>query len=44
MLVRRDDPVRAARHFNWLVTSIPLNQVMLRGDADQFTAADDELR
>lgn len=39
-LLRMDDPVRAAHHFNWLVTSIPLNQVMLCGDTPQFTAAD----
>jgi TetR/AcrR family transcriptional regulator, mexJK operon transcriptional repressor len=39
-LLRLDDPVRAAHHFNWLVTSIPLNQIMLCGDAEQFTAAD----
>ena len=39
-LLRLDDPVRAAHHFNWLVTSIPLNQVMLCGDTEQFTAAD----
>jgi TetR/AcrR family transcriptional regulator, mexJK operon transcriptional repressor len=39
-LLRLDDPVRAAHHFNWLVTSIPLNQVMLAGDTEQFTAAD----
>jgi TetR/AcrR family transcriptional regulator, mexJK operon transcriptional repressor len=39
-LQRLDDPLRAANHFNWLVTSIPLNQVMLCGDADRFTAAD----
>jgi TetR/AcrR family transcriptional repressor of mexJK operon len=39
-LLRPDDPVRAAHHFNWLVTSIPLNQVMLCGDTPQFTTAD----
>jgi len=39
-LLRLDDPLRAANHFTWLVTSIPLNQVMLCGDGEQFTAAD----
>jgi TetR/AcrR family transcriptional repressor of mexJK operon len=39
-LLRLDDPVRAAHQFNWLVTSIPLNQVMLCGDTEQFTVAD----
>jgi TetR/AcrR family transcriptional repressor of mexJK operon len=31
-LLRVDDPVLAAAHFNWLVMSIPLNQAMLCGD------------
>jgi TetR/AcrR family transcriptional regulator, mexJK operon transcriptional repressor len=39
-LLRLDDPVRAAHYFNWLVTSVPLNQVMLCGDTVQFTTAD----
>jgi len=29
-----EDPQLAAEHFNWLVISIPLNQVMLCGDAE----------
>ena len=32
-LLRIDDAVAAASHFNWLVTSQPLNQAMLLGDA-----------
>jgi len=39
-LLRLDDPLLAASHFNWLVVSIPLNQVVLCGDDAQFTAAD----
>jgi AcrR family transcriptional regulator len=31
--LRLDDPHLAAEHFNWLVMSIPLNRVMLCGDA-----------
>jgi TetR/AcrR family transcriptional repressor of mexJK operon len=38
--LRLDDPLLAAHHFNWLVISIPLNQVMLCGDDERFTAAD----
>jgi TetR/AcrR family transcriptional repressor of mexJK operon len=30
--LRLDDPLLAAAHFNWLVMSIPLNQVMFFGD------------
>jgi TetR/AcrR family transcriptional repressor of mexJK operon len=39
-LLRLDDPGTAAAHFNWLVTSIPLNQVMLCGDAGRPTPAE----
>ena len=39
-LLRLDDPLAAAHHFNWLITSVPLNQVMLCGSAVRFTAAD----
>lgn len=30
----------AAAHFNWLVVSIPMNEVMLTGDHERFTAAE----
>jgi TetR/AcrR family transcriptional regulator, mexJK operon transcriptional repressor len=33
-MLRLQDPRLAAEHFNWLVMSAPLNQVMLRGDAE----------
>jgi TetR/AcrR family transcriptional repressor of mexJK operon len=39
-LLRLDDPLAAAHQFNWLITSVPLNQVMLCGSAVRFTAAD----
>jgi TetR/AcrR family transcriptional repressor of mexJK operon len=39
-LLRLDDPLTAASQFNWLITSIPLNQVMLCGDAGRFTTAE----
>jgi len=39
-LLRLDDPLIAANHFNWLILSIPLNQVMLCGDDERFTAAE----
>jgi TetR/AcrR family transcriptional repressor of mexJK operon len=38
--LRLDDPHLAAEHFNWLVMSIPLNQVMLCGDAGRPGPAD----
>jgi hypothetical protein len=38
--LRTPDPQLAAAHFNWLVTSIPLNQVMLCGDAGRATTAE----
>jgi TetR/AcrR family transcriptional regulator, mexJK operon transcriptional repressor len=31
------DPSLAAAHFNWLVTSIPLNQPMLLGEDEPAT-------
>ena len=39
-LLRLEDPLLAASQFNWLITSIPLNQVMLCGDAGRFTTAE----
>lgn len=33
-LLRLDDPVLAAQHFNWLILSIPLNEAMARPVAD----------
>lgn len=36
-LLTIDDPQLAAAHFNWLVMSIPLNRVMLRGTAEAFS-------
>jgi TetR/AcrR family transcriptional repressor of mexJK operon len=39
-LLRLDDAVLAAEHFNWLVMSIPLNQAMLLGDDEPRTDAD----
>jgi AcrR family transcriptional regulator len=37
-LLRVDDPLLAAQHFNWLVLSIPLNEAMFRGSDTRFTA------
>lgn len=31
-LLRLNDPILAAEHFNWLVMSVPLNRAMLLGD------------
>lgn len=39
-LLRLEDPLMAAHQFNWLITSVPLNQVMLCGSAVRFSAAD----
>ena len=39
-LLRLDDPLAAAHQLNWLITSVPLNQVMLCGKAVRFTAAE----
>jgi AcrR family transcriptional regulator len=35
-LLSIDDASLAAAHFNWLVMSIPLNRVMLRGAGEEF--------
>jgi hypothetical protein len=35
-----DDPPLAAAHFNWLVMSIPLNQVMFLGEDEPPAAAE----
>jgi hypothetical protein len=34
-----EDPQLAAEHLLWLILSIPLNQAMLLGDDNSFTAA-----
>jgi TetR/AcrR family transcriptional regulator, mexJK operon transcriptional repressor len=39
-LLRLEDPLTAAHQFNWLITSVPLNQVMLCGSAVRFSTAD----
>jgi TetR/AcrR family transcriptional regulator, mexJK operon transcriptional repressor len=39
-LLKLDDPLLAAAHFNWLVMSIPLNQAMFSGTDKPFAAAD----
>lgn len=39
-VLRVDDPLLAAAHFNWLITSIPLNRAMLTGDDDPPAPAD----
>jgi TetR/AcrR family transcriptional regulator, mexJK operon transcriptional repressor len=39
-LLRLADPLAAAHQFTWLITSIPLNQVMLCGGAVRFSATD----
>ncbi len=39
-LLRVDDPLLAAQHFNWLVLSVPLNKLMFCGSDDLFTPAD----
>jgi TetR/AcrR family transcriptional repressor of mexJK operon len=35
-LLRADDPLLAAQHFNWLILSIPLNRAMFLGDELRF--------
>jgi TetR/AcrR family transcriptional regulator, mexJK operon transcriptional repressor len=40
-LLRVEDPRLAAAHFNWLVLSIPLNEIMFRGNDEAFP--DEEL-
>jgi TetR/AcrR family transcriptional regulator, mexJK operon transcriptional repressor len=37
-LLRLDDPLLAAQHFNWLILSIPLNQAMFSGGDTEFEA------
>jgi TetR/AcrR family transcriptional repressor of mexJK operon len=32
-----DDPMLAANHFTWLITSIPVNKVMFCGSGEHFT-------
>ncbi|MEV6159935.1 TetR/AcrR family transcriptional regulator [Nonomuraea sp. NPDC052129] len=39
-LLRIDDPVLAANHFTWLVSSIPVNKVMLCGDDIRFAPSE----
>lgn len=39
-LLKVDDPLLAANHFTWLVTSIPVNRVMFCGSAETFTEAE----
>jgi AcrR family transcriptional regulator len=39
-LVALDDPVLAANHFTWLITSIPVNRVMFCGSGEQFSRAE----
>ena len=40
-LLRADDPVLAAQHFNWLILSIPLNEAMARPIDDSLVAEND---
>ncbi|MCY7340799.1 MAG: TetR/AcrR family transcriptional regulator [Pseudonocardia sp.] len=40
-LLRADDPVLAAQHFNWLILSIPLNEAMARPIDDSSLAEGD---
>ena len=39
-LLRVDDPLLAAQHFNWLILSIPLNQAMFNVSDAEFTPAE----
>jgi AcrR family transcriptional regulator len=39
-LLRVDDPVLAAQHFNWLLLSIPLNKAMFHGSDTTFPATE----
>jgi len=36
-LLQADDPLLAAKHFNWLVLSIPLNEAMFQGSDARFS-------
>lgn len=40
-LLRVDDPILAAQHFNWLILSIPLNEAMARPVDDTVTVRND---
>ena len=37
-LLKLDDPLLAAQHFNWLILSIPLNNAMFHAGDTEFTA------
>jgi AcrR family transcriptional regulator len=37
-LLRVDDPLLAAQHFNWLILAIPLNKAMFHGSDTEFTS------
>ncbi|MGH8839295.1 MAG: TetR/AcrR family transcriptional regulator [Jiangellaceae bacterium] len=39
-LLRADDPLLAAQHFNWLILSIPLNMAMFHGMDAEFTPSE----
>ena len=39
-LLRIDDPLLAAQHFNWLILSIPLNKAIFHGSDTEFTPAE----
>ncbi|MGH9250992.1 MAG: TetR/AcrR family transcriptional regulator [Acidimicrobiales bacterium] len=39
-LLRVDDPLLAAQHFNWLILSIPLNKAMFHGRDTEFTPSE----
>ena len=39
-LLRIEDPRLAAAHFNWLVLSIPINEIMFRGNDEDFPDAE----
>ena len=39
-LLRADDPLLAAQHFNWLILSIPLNKAMFHGSDTGLTPSD----
>jgi TetR/AcrR family transcriptional repressor of mexJK operon len=39
-LLRADDPLLAAQHFNWLILSIPLNKAMFHGMDAEFTPSE----
>lgn len=36
-LLRVDDPLLAAQHFNWLILAIPVNKAMFQGSQTKFT-------